>query len=101
MKMFCRQLMQKFKNRKKRKFNQMPDYLLIIIGVPSFLSASYWGLVLGDVVPDFVRAINNQGYMDIFSILISVILLALAAEFWFFSAIAVRCHTILYERWFK
>ncbi|WP_254626084.1 hypothetical protein, partial [Acinetobacter oleivorans] len=86
---------------KKREFNEMPDYLLVIFGIPAFLISSYWMFVITEVTPDFIRAVNKQAHIDILGISIAGILLVLAAEVWFFSSIAVRCHTILYERWFK
>ena len=101
MKKAYKNIVLKFKKLKKREFKEMPDYLLVIFGASAFLISSYWGFVITEVTPDFIRVVNKQAHIDILGISIGTILLVLAAEAWFFKSIAVRCHTILYERWFK
>ncbi|MFU0429133.1 hypothetical protein, partial [Acinetobacter baumannii] len=101
MKKAYKNIVLKFKKLKKREFKEMPDYLLVIFGASAFLISSYWGFVVTEVTPDFIRAVNKQAHIDILGISLGTILLALAAEVWFFGAIAFRCNNLLYERWFK
>lgn len=87
--------------RKHYHFFDMPSWLLIALGVPSFLVAGYWGLALTEVVPLYVKAVNKIGYLDTMGTILGLILLILGFQLWFFGAVATRCHSLLYERWFK
>lgn len=101
MKKILNRMRQYLKNRKKRELRAMPDFLLVLLGGPSFLIAGYWGIVLTDVVPDFIRAVNKLGYIDPLISMMGLILLALSGLLWFYTTLAARCHSLLYERWFK
>jgi hypothetical protein len=85
---------------KVKQFEDLPNWLLAFLGIASFLVAGYWGLVLGDVTPPFVKKVNEVGFSpQVFSI--ALLLGCLGLLFWFFGCIAARCHTLIYERWFK
>lgn len=86
--------------RKKKTFEELSDRILAILGVLAFLVAGYWGLMLGDVVPSFVKAVNKDG-ISLFAVGLALLLGGFGVIVWFFGCIAARCHTLLYERWFK
>lgn len=86
--------------RKKKAFEELSDWILAMLGVLAFLVAGYWGLMLGDVVPDFVKAVNKDG-MSLSAVGLALLLGGFGISIWFFGCIAARCHTLLYERWFK
>ena len=86
--------------RRKSSFDEFPSWAISVQGVIAFLVAGYLGLLLGDVVPEFVKKVNELGISTAAlrpGILLGIYSLAL----WFFGCIAARCHGILYERWFK
>ncbi|WP_417527519.1 hypothetical protein [Marinomonas shanghaiensis] len=86
--------------RKKKTFEELNDWLLAILGVAAFLVAGYWGLMLGDVVPDFIKIVNGNG-ASLTAFGLAVLLGGFGISVWFFGCIAARCHALLYERWFK
>lgn len=56
--------------------------------------------MLGDVVPDFIKIVNgNSASLTAFGL--AVVLGGLGISVWFLDCIAARCHTLLYEHWFK
>ncbi|MDC8804059.1 hypothetical protein PRZ61_11475 [Halomonas pacifica] len=86
--------------RKPKTFENLSDWVLAILGVLSFFVAGYWGLMLSDVVPDFIKATNQAGIS--FPVAgLAILLGGFGLSVWFFGCIAARCHTLLYERWFK
>lgn len=86
--------------RKKKTFEELDDWLLAVLGRVAFLVAGYWGLMLGDVVPDFIKIVNKNGLSPT-AIGLTLLLGGFGISVWFFGCIAARCHTLLYERWFK
>lgn len=82
------------------KFLEISSPMAVLLGVPSFLISGYCGLFLSKFVPLLIDATNTHG----FSVLGVVLWLAaglLAILVWIFGCIATRCHTVLYECWFK
>jgi hypothetical protein len=94
-------LLQWWHTRKRYHFGSMPDWMLALFGGASFLEAGYWGLALSEVVPDFMKTVNKLGYIDMLGGAIGLLLMLLSIQLWFLGAIAARCHSILFERWFK
>lgn len=89
-----------FTRRKKKTFEELDDFLLAVLGVLAFLVAGYWGLMLGDVVPEFIKIVNENG-ISLMAIGLALLLGVFGITVWFFGCISARCHTLLYERWFK
>ena len=86
--------------RKKKTFEELSDGLLAVLDCSTFLVAGYFGLILGDLVPDFIKIVNENG-LSLLASLLALLLGGFGISFWFFGCIAARCHTLLYERWFK
>ncbi|AEF98507.1 hypothetical protein [Methylomonas methanica] len=89
-----------FTRKKKSHFDELNDWVLAILGVLSFLVAGYWSLMLSNVVPDFVKITNDVG-ISIRAVGLALLLGGFGLTVWFFGCIAARCHSLLYERWFK
>lgn len=87
-----------FKQRKN--FDEFPSWLVGGLGVMAFLIAGYLGLLLGDVVPDFIREVNRSG-INVEALELGGLLSVFGLALWFFGCIAARCHGILYQRWFR
>lgn len=91
----------KLTNRKSKKtFDESPSWLIAPLGSLAFLVASYLGLMFADVIPDFIKTINRVG-INVVAIKIAIILIFYAIPIWYFGCIAAKCHTVLYDRWFK
>ncbi|OLQ89693.1 hypothetical protein BIY22_19220 [Vibrio panuliri] len=58
------------------------------------------GLMLGEVVPSFIK-LSNANPISIQMIMFGLFLVFLGVLFWVFGCIAARCHSLLYDRWFK
>lgn len=90
---FCRR-------KSNKKLEDARSSLLVLIGVLSFLVASYIGFFLGEVIPASVRKLNAGVFsLAAFSLLLTLGIVGLF--FWYFTCVASRCHNLLYERWFK
>jgi uncharacterized membrane protein len=89
-----------FSRKNKMQFEELSDWILAILGIVSFLVAGYWGLMLGDVVPGFVKAVNETG-ISMVALGLALLLGGFGITVWFFGCIAARCHSLLYERLFK
>ena len=86
--------------RKKKTFDELNDWFHAVLGVLAFLVAGYWGLMLGDVVPEFIKIVNENG-ISLMAIGLAMLLGGFGISVWFFGCISARCHALLYERWFK
>ena len=85
---------------KKRSFEELSDWMLAVLGVVAFLVAGYWGLMLGEAVPGFIKETNQTG-ISLPAVGLGLLLGGFGLSVWFFGCIAARCHALLYERWFK
>lgn len=85
---------------KKATFEELSDLILAVLGVLSFLVAGYWGLMLSEVIPEFAKVANQTG-ISLPIAGLGLLLAGFGITVWFFGCIATRCHTLLYERWFK
>src|SRR5690554_5040907 len=85
---------------KKRSFEELSDWMLAVLGVVAFLVAGYWGLMLSEAVPGFIKETNQTG-ISLPAVGLGLLLGGFGLSVWFFGCIAARCHTLLYERWFK
>lgn len=85
---------------RKRDFRELHWSILALLGALSFLVAGYWGLALSNVVPSLIEATNKFGLPPL-AIGLWLLIGAYAITVWYFGCVASRCHTILYERWFK
>lgn len=85
---------------KKNSFEELGDWFLAVSGAAAFLVAGYWGLMLSEIVPDFIKTVNENG-VSLSAIGLALLLGGFGISVWFFGCIAARCHTLLYERWFK
>lgn len=86
--------------RRKNSFEELNDLLLTVWGISVFFVAGYWGLMLSDVVPEFINIVNENG-ISLTAVGLAMLLGGFGVSVWFFGCIAARCHTLLYERWFK
>lgn len=84
----------------KRDFTELHWSILASLGALSFVVAGYWGLALSSVVPSLIESTNKFGLPPL-AIGLWVLIGVYAIAAWYFGCIASRCHTILYERWFK
>jgi type IV secretory pathway TrbD component len=84
----------------KNTFDELNDWFVAFFGAIAFLVAGYWGLMLTEVVPEFIKVVNQHG-ISLFSIGLACLLGGFGVSVWFFGCIAARCHTLLYDRWFK
>ncbi|GJL54054.1 MAG: hypothetical protein NPIRA02_11860 [Nitrospirales bacterium] len=94
------EIVNRIKSMKKYRLMDLPDWGLLIYGTSSFLVAGYWGLVLSNIVPDFVKEVNKIGISPT-AVMVGLILGLLSLKFWLFGCIATRCHALIYDRWFK
>ena len=94
-------LIDRWRNRKRYPFAEMPAWLLVYIGGSAFIVAGYVGLALHDLVPAWMSTVRKVGYFDAIATVSGLFLLYCGAVLWFFSSIAARCHSVLYDRWFK
>lgn len=85
---------------KQKTFEELPSWILVIMGTLTFLTASYPGLMFAEVVPDFIKKVNEVG-VTAAATGIAIILALYAIPTWVFGCVAGRCHTVLYERYFK
>lgn len=86
--------------RRKNSFEELNDWLLAVLGGAAFLIAGYWGLMLSDVVPEFIKVVNANG-ISLTALGLAMLLGGFGISVWFFGCIAACCHTLIYERWFK
>jgi type II secretory pathway component PulF len=86
--------------KKKKKFVDLNDWALAGVGAFSFLFTSYWGIMISDVIPEFLKTVNEVG-ISLPAINLALWFSGFGFYMWFFGCIALRCHTLLYERWFK
>lgn len=91
----------KWKSRPKYQLQGLSDKALILLGGPSFLVAGYWTLMLKEVLPEYLKVVSRLGYIDAIGTTLGLFLLAFGLQVWFFGCIAARCHSMLYDRWFK
>ena len=82
------------------KFGEVNSPMAVLLGVPSFLVSGYCGLFLSKFVPSLIDATNAHGFSAL-GIALWLAAGLLAFLVWVFGCIATRCHTVLYERWFK
>jgi len=89
-----------FRNRKKKTWAELNDWVLAFIGAPSFLVGSFYLWVVGTTTPDLLILSREHG-LPLKAILAFVFLGGLALSGWFFLTVARRCGELLYERNFK
>ncbi|MDH2916380.1 MAG: hypothetical protein PXX77_05815 [Gallionella sp.] len=87
-------------SRNEKTFEGLPSWILGVLGALAFLCFSYFGLMYSDVVPDFIKEINTIG-INLTALKIAFVLAIYSFPTWWFGCVAARCHTVLYERWFK
>lgn len=86
--------------RKRKPFEALNDWIIALLGALAFLVAGYWGLMLSEAVPEFIKIVNEHG-ISLQAIGVAFLLGGFAVSVWFFGCIAARCHSLLYDRWFK
>ncbi|CCN80768.1 hypothetical protein VIBNISFn27_250004 [Vibrio nigripulchritudo SFn27] len=95
-----RNIMTYYRDKKRTYFEDLNSLVLALVGMTSFLVAGYFGLNLSKIVPNFVK-IANQNPINKDAIIIALLLGSYGLVFWFFGCIAARCHSLIYERWFR
>lgn len=86
--------------RHKRTFAEMHWSVLALLGAASFLVAGYFGLALSKIVPSLIDTTNKYGLPPL-AVGLWLLIGVYAVGIWYFGCIASRCHTVLYDRWFK
>jgi len=89
-----------FRNRKKRTWAELNDWVLAFIGAPSFLVGSFYLWVVGTTTPDLLILSRDHG-LPLKAILAFAFLGGLALSGLFFMSVARRCYELIYERNFK
>lgn len=74
--------------------------MLVVFGTLAFFIAGSIGIMLDDVVPHFLKAFNEVGF-SVDLIVLGIFLGLFGLIFWYYSCVGIRCHTLLYKRWFK
>jgi hypothetical protein len=95
-----RNIMDKFKNRKKYKITDLNCFVLAIFGGLSFLIAWFWSIPLVKATISYVEIINELGQIDLIGTIAGFILLMIAANVWFFASLASKCNSELQVRMF-
>lgn len=92
-----------WKRRKRYKYGEMPDFLLVVLGVPAFLVSSFCWFLVAQHTPDFLDVANRlplsqwgwKGW------LFAAILAWLTIKAWYFTTVALQCNEVLRGRWFR
>nr|AMP54059.1 hypothetical protein [uncultured bacterium] len=74
---------------KKRSFEELSDWMLAVLGVVAFLVAGYWGLMLSEAVPGFIKETNRTG-ISLPAVGLGLLLGGFGLSVWFFGCIAAR-----------
>ncbi|RZI41526.1 hypothetical protein EGT07_18265 [Herbaspirillum sp. HC18] len=90
-------------NATDRSFSTRATWIVALLGASCFLVASFYFMVLRDVVPEYIKVANKlpitewgwQGWG------LGGILAVLAVVTWSAGSIASRCNSILQDRLFK
>jgi len=85
---------------RQRSFDDLPSWLLSILGAAAFLAASYVALMFADIMPSLVQTVNKDGMRSAYWGLFFLLGLYAVAG-WFCGCVAARCHELLFSRWFK
>ncbi|MFD1217562.1 hypothetical protein [Microbulbifer celer] len=88
------------KEKERKSFSSLKSVWAVIIGAASFMVAGYWGLMIKDVLPQAIDATNKDGF-SLVALGVWTLIGFFGVLIWVFGCIAARCHTVLYERWFK
>ena len=100
---YFQKFLTKWRNRKKYPtFLAMPNWLLVFFAVGGFIIAGYFGFVLSQVTPEFLREANQIPLSEWeWQGLFLVVMLSLLSFYtWLFGTIFWRCNNILRERLF-
>lgn len=83
-------------------YESMPNWLVIIYGSSCFAVSGYFGLVLSASMPKYLEVANtvhpNQWGMQGWGALALILFFSLVV--WHHGSIALRCNTILRDRWY-
>ena len=86
---------------KKKDFEELPPWVLVLLGVPSFLFAGYFGLMFVEVIPKAIETTNKVGLFNKQALAIWTLLGFFGACVWVAACLSKRCHDLLYSSWFK
>ena len=86
--------------RKIHEFEDADNLEVTMISVPFFVFAYLIGYYINKFIPAMINATATDG-ISVSIIAWWVAIAFFACLFWIFSCIATRCHSVLYERWFK
>lgn len=81
-------------------FESMPDSLVFFFFVSASLPATYWNYVLGKLYGPYINAFNEVGFTLVGAV-ISLVMLGLILQAWFFTSITARCGKLVFDRWFQ
>jgi hypothetical protein len=85
---------------KWRTLQEISSPLAALLGVTSFIVSGYFGLFLSKFVPPLIDATNAHGISaKAIGLWVAVAFFALVV--WIFGCLTARCHSVLYDRWFK
>lgn len=81
----------------------MPDWLLVLLGAPSFLASCFLSYQLYQILPEYFAILMKtniykwgwQGWFVTFT------LAGFGFLIWHFGSIASQCNRVLQDRWYK
>ncbi|MBB4731208.1 hypothetical protein SAMN05216588_107147 [Pseudomonas flavescens] len=89
-----------FRARRKWRLDELSDWVVAPLGAASFLIAGYWGMAVGDVLPELVSVTNRHG-LSWFGAAAFVLLGMMGVTIWFHAHLAARCNAVLKQRHFS
>lgn len=85
---------------RKKNFEEIHSAYLVVIGLLAFIAGGGLGFQLSSIasamLEETVEASMSMPMAEAWC-LVGV----LSIPLWYFGCLATRCHTLLYERWFK
>lgn len=100
MKNQIRSLRDQWKRCRPRDFEHAPSVLLIILGVLASTFVFAAGLLLKDIPPLVIEALQSEGWTPT-GLAVVALLEGVAIYLWCVGCIAKRSSEVLYRRWFR
>ena len=89
--------------KKYSNCSDMPDWLLVLLGAPSFLATCFLSYSLYQILPEYFAIliktyIYEWGWQGWF---VTFIFAIVGLFIWHFGSIASQCNRVLQDRWYK
>jgi len=89
-----------FRNRKKYTYAELNDWMLSLIGIPSFLVGAYYLWVSGSMTVEMLNWSKDHA-MTVDAVIVLGFLGLLSLSGLYFATVARRCYGLIVERNFK